>query len=77
MASRLGLTAGEGAGAAEAEAAAGAAVPPPLLHAAVPEDAAAAGWLRCGVSCPIIRRAAWSGLNVGGDDAWATAVELA
>ena len=34
-------------------------------------DAEADGWFRLGgVSCPIIRRAACAGLNVGGDPAW-------
>ena len=41
-------------------------------------DAEADGWFRLGgVSCPIIRRAACAGLNVGGDPALALALLLA
>jgi len=40
-------------------------------------DAAGSGWFRFGgVSCPIIRRAARAGLNVGGDLALALALAL-
>ena len=77
MAARFGLTAG-GVDVdvdvdvdAEAEAEAGEAVVPPLVLVplAVVPAAADAGWsFRCGVPCPIIRRAAWSGLKVGVDE---------
>ena len=74
MAARFGLTAG-GVD-ADAAAAAGEAVELPL--AVVPLAAAAAGWSfrRCGVSCPIIRRAAWSGLKVGVDELALLGLEL-
>ena len=69
MAARFGLTAGDvDAEVAADVAAVGEAVVLVLPWAVVPA-AAAAGWLfRCGVSCPIIRRAAWSGLKVGADE---------
>ena len=73
MAARFGLTAGD----ADADAAAaGEAVILPL--AVVPAAAAAAGgsFRRCGVSCPIIRRAAWSGLKVGVDELELALLEL-
>ena len=81
MAARFGLTAGgvdvdvdaEAEAEAEAEAGeeAGEAVVPPLVLVplAVVPAAADSGWsFRCGVPCPIIRRAAWSGLKVGVDE---------
>ena len=64
---------------AEAEAEAGEAVVPPLVLVplAVVPAAADAGWsFRCGVPCPIIRRAAWSGLKVGVDELALLALEL-
>ena len=54
----------EAEAAAEAAAPGGEAVAPAVV--VVPWPAAA--WFRCGVACPIILRAAWSGLNVGVDE---------
>ena len=66
MAARLGLTAGEAEAEAEAAAPGGEAAVPAVVVVVVPWPAAA--WFRCGVACPIILRAAWSGLNVGVDE---------
>ena len=72
MAARFGLTAGEAdADAAAAAAAAGEAVvllPLAVVPLAAAAPAAGGSFRRCGVSCPIIRRAAWSGLKVGVDE---------
>ena len=78
MAARFGLTAGDvDAEVAADVAAVGEAVVLVLPWAVVPAAAAAAGWLfRCGVSCPIIRRATWSGLKVGVDEVALLFVEL-
>ena len=76
MAARFGLTAGD----VDAEVAAAAGEAVVLLPlAVVPLVAAAAAggsFRRCGVSCPIIRRAAWSGLKVGVDELELALLEL-
>lgn len=69
MAARFGLAAGDVDADVAADVAAVGDAVVLVLPGAVVAAAAAAGWLfRCGVSCPIIRRAAWSGLKVGVDE---------